>query len=203
MPDNNASKPDDLKIAALDALADFKADAITREKEKEDRLAQKKKHKTLKSAVQALLLLASIVVIAFQTPTLISAIQKENKPHRHGTFDTDKRTDACIQALWNVSALLQQGKLPDTVARLGGDEFTVIVSDITDTAGAETVARKIIETIATPFEIKAQETRIGASIGVSVFPEHGKDTDTLLKKADDAMYLAKQQGKNDYRVAKM
>ncbi len=89
----------------------------------------------------------------------------------------------------------------DTVARLGGDEFTIILSDINNPEGAAVVARKIINTIAATFDIKGNEARIGASIGVSVYPDHGDDTDILLKKADDAMYLAKQQGKNDFRMS--
>ncbi len=110
----------------------------------------------------------------------------------------DAGDELLIQVAARLSGCVRES---DTVARLGGDEFTVILSDIAGTEGAERVAKKIIETIAAPFEIKARETGIGASIGVSVFPDNGDNFDILLKKADDAMYLAKKQGKNDYRVS--
>ena len=63
------------------------------------------------------------------------------------------------------------------------------------------MAGKIIETLAVPFTIKGNDVQIGASIGVSIYPDNGDDTEILLKKADDAMYLAKKEGKNDYRVS--
>ena len=84
---------------------------------------------------------------------------------------------------------------------MGGDEFTVILSSIGAVDDAKTVAEKIIRTLSMPFPIGDREAKIGASIGISVFPENGTDTETLLKKADDAMYLAKKGGKNDYRLS--
>ena len=88
----------------------------------------------------------------------------------------------------------------DTVARIGGDEFTVILSTIASVDDARTVAKKIIAALSKPFSIGDQKAQIGASIGISVFPENGTDTETLLKRADDAMYTAKKSGKNDYRL---
>jgi diguanylate cyclase (GGDEF)-like protein len=89
----------------------------------------------------------------------------------------------------------------DTVARIGGDEFTVILSSITSVDDAQTVAQKIINTLSTPFKIKDQEAQIGASIGISAYPDNGMDAEILLKNADDAMYRAKNSGKNDYRLS--
>ena len=89
----------------------------------------------------------------------------------------------------------------DTVARIGGDEFTVILSTIASVDDARTVAKKIIAALSKPFNIGDQKAQIGASIGISLFPENGTDTETLLKKADDAMYTAKKSGKNDYRLS--
>lgn len=110
--------------------------------------------------------------------------------------------DAGDELLIKVSErLLGCVREPDTVARLGGDEFTVILSTITTPDDAETVARKFIEKLSVPFTIKDHETQIGASIGISVYPESGDDMEILLKKADDAMFLAKKQGKNDYRMS--
>ncbi len=89
----------------------------------------------------------------------------------------------------------------DTVARIGGDEFTVILSTITSVDDAQSVAQKIIQALSTPFRLGDEEAQIGASIGISVFPKNGGNAEILLKKADDAMYVAKKAGKNDYRMS--
>ncbi len=100
---------------------------------------------------------------------------------------TAKRLQACVREA-------------DTVARIGGDEFTAILSTVRSVDDAKTVAGKILEALSKPFDIGNRKAHMGASIGISVFPANGTDTETLLKKADDAMYAAKRSGKNDYRV---
>ncbi len=85
----------------------------------------------------------------------------------------------------------------DTVARLGGDEFTVLLED-TDYTMASVIAERIIDQLGTPFGIHGRELFVSASIGMSVFPTDGEDSQTLLKNADTAMYRAKDQGKNQY-----
>jgi diguanylate cyclase (GGDEF)-like protein len=84
----------------------------------------------------------------------------------------------------------------DTLARIGGDEFTLILSRIHSKADAEKVAASLLEALTSPFQIDGQGIRIGASIGISLFPEHGRDGDELLQQADFAMYAAKRSGKN-------
>jgi diguanylate cyclase (GGDEF)-like protein len=84
----------------------------------------------------------------------------------------------------------------DTLARIGGDEFTVILSGIHSQADAERVAESLLETLTSPFQIDGHLIRIGASIGISLFPEHGTEGDELLQQADFAMYAAKRSGKN-------
>ncbi len=86
----------------------------------------------------------------------------------------------------------------DTVARMGGDEFIGICGRITAPADAAVVARKIIAALTQPFELKGQACSIGASIGISVYPLDGTDADTLLKKADVAMYRVKDAHKGGY-----
>jgi diguanylate cyclase (GGDEF)-like protein/PAS domain S-box-containing protein len=86
----------------------------------------------------------------------------------------------------------------DTVARLGGDEFVVLLEDPGEPGRVSVVARKILSDIARPFDIHGQELRVTASIGISIYPEDGKDEQTLMKRADTAMYHAKQQGKNNF-----
>jgi diguanylate cyclase (GGDEF)-like protein len=92
----------------------------------------------------------------------------------------------------------------DTVARLGGDEFVVMIENFTapkDAApkDAITVAQKILASLARPFFVGGQEFLMSASIGISTFPDDGKDAETLLKNADIAMYRAKDQGRNNYQ----
>jgi diguanylate cyclase (GGDEF)-like protein/PAS domain S-box-containing protein len=87
----------------------------------------------------------------------------------------------------------------DTIARLGGDEFVVMMEFMGDIEDPATVAKKIISGIQDEFVIDNYELFIGASIGISVFPEDGGNADDLIKAADIAMYQVKNEGKNDYR----
>jgi diguanylate cyclase (GGDEF)-like protein/PAS domain S-box-containing protein len=87
----------------------------------------------------------------------------------------------------------------DTIARLGGDEFVVMMEFGSDLEDSATVAKKIISSIQDEFVIDGYELFIGASIGISVFPEDGRNADDLIKAADIAMYQVKNEGKNDYR----
>lgn len=82
----------------------------------------------------------------------------------------------------------------DTVARFGGDEFTIVLSNLDRPDGATLVANKIISSLEKPFIIDGHELFAIVSIGVSICPEHGEDIDSLIKKADVAMYEAKSQG---------
>jgi diguanylate cyclase (GGDEF)-like protein len=79
----------------------------------------------------------------------------------------------------------------DTVARLGGDEFAVLVPHVQDPASVVQVVEKIQETLDRPFVIQGLALDVRASVGISFFPRHGNDVDTLIQRADVAMYLAK------------
>jgi diguanylate cyclase (GGDEF)-like protein len=84
----------------------------------------------------------------------------------------------------------------DTLSRLGGDEFAVVISGLKVVEQAEILAKSLLQVIAKPFEIDGQEITIGASIGISVFPDQANDESELLHFADSAMYSAKRSGKN-------
>ena len=88
----------------------------------------------------------------------------------------------------------------DTVARLGGDEFTVILGQIEHEEDALRVATKILTAMGRPFYPKNVECRLGISIGISLYPDHGLDQQALMLKADGAMYLAKQRQGNCFRL---
>lgn len=87
----------------------------------------------------------------------------------------------------------------DSLARLGGDEFTVILPEINRNSDVAGIAHKILAELERPFILADREVFISASIGISVFPDHGDTVDTLIKSADIAMYHVKWEGKNDYK----
>lgn len=96
--------------------------------------------------------------------------------------------------LKEVAVRLQiQVRQSDTVARVGGDELVVILQGLKNKHDAQPLAEKIISAIQQPMTVKGVTHSVGASIGISAFPEDGKDMDTLLKKADSAMYQAKKK----------
>lgn len=102
--------------------------------------------------------------------------------------------------LKSIAGRLNEGvRDMDTVARLGGDEFVVLLEGIHDLDDVRFVANKLLAHLARPMEIAGHEISITASIGISVYPNDGENTDELLKNADIAMYKAKEGGKNNYQ----
>lgn len=90
----------------------------------------------------------------------------------------------------------------DTLARLGGDEFTMILS-IREPRDAQVVAEKVLQVIRQPYDLNGKlADKVGASIGIALYPQNGTQALDLVKAADNAMYEAKQAGKNTFRFAK-
>ncbi len=87
----------------------------------------------------------------------------------------------------------------DTVARLGGDEFTVILENLTSPRDAGVVAQHVIDSVSAAVRLGAHEVCVTPSIGVTLFPDDGRELDTLIRQADTAMYRAKEQGRNGCR----
>jgi len=88
----------------------------------------------------------------------------------------------------------------DSVSRTGGDEFLILLSDVQHYEDAAVIAQRIISTLTQPFAIAGNELVVTCSIGISFYPEDGEDQDSLVKHADVAMYRAKEQGRNTYRL---
>jgi diguanylate cyclase (GGDEF)-like protein len=86
----------------------------------------------------------------------------------------------------------------DTVARLGGDEFTVILPNLDDTESIERIAKVIIGKLAEPFKFGADEAFVSASVGITFYPDDASDLDVLFKNVDQAMYAAKNAGRNRF-----
>ena len=82
----------------------------------------------------------------------------------------------------------------DTVARLGGDEFAILLPHIEDPAAVIRIAAKMRNSLERPFYVQGLALDVDASIGIAVYPRHGKDIRTLLQRADVAMYVAKNTG---------
>ncbi|MEO8004640.1 MAG: diguanylate cyclase [Betaproteobacteria bacterium] len=90
----------------------------------------------------------------------------------------------------------------DTVARLGGDEFIVSLPHVANPADATRMAQKIVDTISRPYDLDGTSASITVSIGIGIFPENGRDAETLMRAADAALYEAKRAGKNNYQLAR-
>jgi diguanylate cyclase (GGDEF)-like protein len=109
--------------------------------------------------------------------------------HAHGDLllqEAAKRLQNCVREM-------------DTVSRLGGDEFTVILPELAESISAAKVAGTILNSLARAYVIDDHETRLSASIGITIFPQDGKDPGMLLQHADTAMYQAKGEGRNTFR----
>ncbi|MGE5469561.1 MAG: EAL domain-containing protein [Bacteroidota bacterium] len=87
----------------------------------------------------------------------------------------------------------------DMVARQGGDEFTVLLDHLRDVQDAARVADKLNRELARPFDLNGNDLYISASIGISCFSDDGREPDDLLRNADAAMYVIKEQGRNGYQ----
>jgi diguanylate cyclase (GGDEF)-like protein len=113
------------------------------------------------------------------------------------TFGHDVGDALLCAAAKRISACVRDS---DTVARMGGDEFTVILSNVRSASSKDRVAKKIIEAISQPFVINGKSCMVSVSIGIALYPDNAKTAEQLVKIADAAMYLAKNSGKNCYRL---
>lgn len=86
----------------------------------------------------------------------------------------------------------------DFVCRVGGDEFIILLNNITNNE-VNKLAQRIVDAFKDEFVLRGNTLCVTPSIGISIYPNHGHDIETLIKKADDAMYLAKKKGKNNYQ----
>jgi diguanylate cyclase (GGDEF)-like protein len=88
----------------------------------------------------------------------------------------------------------------DTVARVGGDEFIIVLWHVSNAENTTRIVAKVIDVISQPFLIEGQLVHVTTSAGISIYPAHGEDTDTLMKNADTALFAAKHAGKNMLRI---
>jgi diguanylate cyclase (GGDEF)-like protein/PAS domain S-box-containing protein len=105
----------------------------------------------------------------------------------------EKGDDLLRQVAARMSAVINN---LGTLSRLGGDEFTLVMPNLVSTHEAEALAKKIIDTVNQPYELGAQSVHIGVSIGIAVYPQQGTAAADLIRRADQAMYRAKESGRN-------
>lgn len=96
--------------------------------------------------------------------------------------------------------LVEHTRSTDICARMGGDEFVVIATQLETEEQVKQVANKILQQCCTPVEINKNHYHLDASIGISIYPQHGNDLTQLLQNADDAMYQVKKNGKSGFQV---
>lgn len=83
---------------------------------------------------------------------------------------------------------------------MGGDEFILLIQEIAHVDDVDEIAQKIVEAVRKPFVLHDQKLHITTSIGISIYPTDGEDAETLIRKADIAMYRAKEMGKNTHQL---
>jgi diguanylate cyclase (GGDEF)-like protein/PAS domain S-box-containing protein len=115
-----------------------------------------------------------------------------NDYHGHDIGD-----ELLITVAHRMNAALRDG---DTLARIGGDEFVAVLADLERPENAELVLSRLLQAAADPVTAGQAILRISASIGVTIYPHDGSDPDQLIRHADQAMYVAKQAGKNRYHL---
>ena len=122
----------------------------------------------------------------------LDEFKKVNDTHGHNAGDR------LLQGV--ATRLTHMFRRSDTIARLGGDEFVLLLPDLPYAEVARNVAERIVHCFQKPFDIEGVQVATTASLGVSVFPADGEDAETLIKNADLAMYLSKDDGRNRFSV---
>ena len=115
-----------------------------------------------------------------------------NDTHGHGVGD-----ELLVALAHRMKGALRNG---DTLARIGGDEFVAVLVDLESVGDAQPVLQRLLQAAADPVDMGSNSLQVSASIGVTVYPQDGVEADLLLRHADQAMYVAKQAGKNRYHL---
>jgi diguanylate cyclase (GGDEF)-like protein/PAS domain S-box-containing protein len=122
----------------------------------------------------------------------IDGFKKINDNHGHAVGD-----ELLKKIGGEIKGALREG---DTLSRIGGDEFVAIIDNLADPSESDRVLSRILESVSAPLVVEKKILNVSASIGVTLYPLDGGDPDHLLRHADQAMYIAKQNGKNCFHI---
>ena len=131
-----------------------------------------------------------------QQPIAIMLLDLDHFKEVNDTLGHDKGDLLLKEVAWRLNRCVREA---DTLARLGGDEFTLILSSVEDNSVIERLAAKILDKLSEPFRLEDEMVYVSASIGITLYPDDAETIDELLKNADQAMYEAKNQGRNRFR----
>ncbi len=123
-------------------------------------------------------------------------IDLDNFKIANDTLGHDAGDELLRQAASRIRACVRQN---DTVARIGGDEFTVILTDFSEVSHVKKIANKVLKELAKPFQISSRKVSISGSIGIALIPKDATISEDLINNADQAMYLAKNDGRNNLK----
>ncbi|HYD61457.1 MAG TPA: EAL domain-containing protein [Noviherbaspirillum sp.] len=170
-------------------------------KRAEERIRYMADHDALTDLPNRVLLrdrLQQAIAHANRTNTMVAVLFIDLDYFKHINDSLGHQVGDCLLKMVaeRLKACVRQG---DSVARLGGDEFVLTLPLIEDSAVAAVVARKALDTLDKTFHCGDHDLHISASIGVSLYPDDGKDADTLMRTADTAMYYAKDKGRGNYQ----
>jgi diguanylate cyclase (GGDEF)-like protein len=113
--------------------------------------------------------------------------------HVNDTFGHDAGDAVLVETAARIKAQVRQS---DCVARLGGDEFAILLFSVRDVAATEALCQRLLTVLAAPIQYKELRLQVGCSIGIARFPSEGDSQESLYKSADNALYQAKQKGRN-------
>jgi diguanylate cyclase (GGDEF)-like protein/PAS domain S-box-containing protein len=175
---------------------------ISRLKEQEKQLVQMAYFDALTGLPNRVLLADRIVQASAQTRrsnTLMAVCYLDLDGFKpiNDTWGHDVGDQLLVEVANRFKATLRAG---DTVARLGGDEFVLLMLGLANVAECEQAVQRMLHTVSNPLLVAPQPVMLSASIGMAIFPLDEGDADTLLRHADQAMYRAKQSGKNRFHV---
>lgn len=208
-----AHKFTDNEIQSLEFLADQASIAIQNaklyEQAQQEIVDRKKAEEAIKHMAQhdALTGLPNRRLFNERISLEISRSQRNNQKIGVMLFDLDHLKNVNDSFGHSVGDLLLQAvgqrllgllRKSDTVARMGGDEFLLILPEMKQTQDAVITAERILSALSTPFLLEGNQINITTSIGIVFFPDDGTEVDDLIKKADNAMYKAKEKGGNIY-----
>jgi diguanylate cyclase (GGDEF)-like protein len=183
-------------------MATIQAHELTEEIEKvKDRMAHLAQHDTLTDLPNRILLndrLAQAISLAHRQGKQLALMFLDLD--RYKTINDTLGHAVGDQLLQSVAKrLLASVRVSDTVCRLGGDEFIILLAEVEHATAAAVIAQKILEGLAATHRIDPFELHVTVSIGISVYPDDGDDAASLIKRADSAMYQAKEHGRNTYQ----